>query len=130
MGDGFTGKVEHGVKMLIMVLWSVIMLGLSFVCIIETVDLVGDMDVSFNSDSPVINILCILVFMLIAAAITFMVKRFIPDRVINSIRKNRNIIGIIITAAVGIFLVWWISLRNNDRLFACDDSSNVYVYIF
>ncbi len=92
MGDGFTGKVEHGVKMLIMVLWSVIMLGLFFVCIIETVDLVGDMDVSFNSDSPVINILCILVFMLIAAAITFMVKRFIPDRVINSIRKNRNII--------------------------------------
>ena len=114
MGDGFTGKVEHGVKMLIMVLWSVIMLGLFFVCIIETVDLVGDMDVSFNSDSPVINILCILVFMLIAAAITLMVKRFIPDRVINSIRKNRNIIGIIITAAVGIFLVWWISITHYE----------------
>lgn len=114
MSDGFTGKVEHGVKMLIMVLWSVIMLGLFFVCIIETVDLVGDMDVAFNSDSPVINILCILVFMLIAAAITSVVRRFIPDRVISSIRKNMNIIGIIITGAVGIFLVWWISITHYE----------------
>ena len=115
MSDRFTGKVEHGVKMLIMVLWSVIMLGLFIVCVIKTVDLVGDMDISFNSDSPVINILCILAFTLIAAAITFLVNRFMPDRVISSIKKNRHIIGIIITVAVGIFLVWWISIMNRHQ---------------
>ena len=85
MSDRFTGKVEHGVKMLIMVLWSVIMLGLFIVCVISTVNIKGDMNITFDMDNPFINIASLIVFAFVLMASAEIVKRLVPDNIVRLI---------------------------------------------
>lgn len=114
MSDRFTGKVEHGVKMLIMVLWSVIMVGLFIVCVISTVNIKGDMNITFDMDNPFINIASLIVFAFVLMASAEIVKRLVPDNIVRWCKINRNVIGVVITVAVSAFLVWWISITHYE----------------
>lgn len=110
----FGAKVEKSVRLLILVLWSAIMLFLFAMCIIKTVDVINDMDVYFLDDSPAVNIICIILLYLCTVAAAYMVKRFVPDYIKDRIIRHRDIIGILVTAAVAAFLVCWICITQYE----------------
>lgn len=110
MSGRFANILEKSVKILILGIWTVIMSGLFAACVIQTVDTIGDMDVHFLNDSVFINLLWIVAAYLIMVGCTVVVKNYIPQNIRKWVLRNKNYIGIAVTAVVTVFLVWWITI--------------------
>lgn len=110
LSDRFAKTVERFVKTLILGIWTVIMLGLLIICTVQTVDMVENLDMYFVHDSLLKNLFWIAAAYIVATGTFLIVKRFIPDNIKQWIIRNKNYIGIGLTAAVAIFLIWYISV--------------------
>ena len=127
----FVRITENAVKILILGLWSLIMTGLLAVCVISTVELTGDMDISFLSDSLPANLLWITASYAVITGLLIIVKKFVPDSVKTWVSSHKNVIGIATTALVTVFLVWWISITHyepaSDQILCFEQADGIIV---